>query len=657
MLGEWVRTVGKLVLVVGTIALAVALIFLAYQFAFPPSQQTARLELPQLNLLQCTQPGAGIDPADLAYSYQLQQHENELTLTAGNDNHETTFTVDSGELPADVSVRLEREGFIRDSDLFLTLLKCRHASEKIQAGDHVLRRNMTMDDVIVALQIGTQRGITITVRPGWRAEQIADYLSTLNLPQFDKAEFLRLVKAGANFDYAFLNDRPKSAAESAEGYLFPETYNVLQGITAEQMINRFLSEFDQRVTPDLRAKGTAQNLTLLEVITLASIVEREAVAKEEGPIIASVYLNRLKKKMVLNADPTVQYAIGFQPATKQWWPVIPLAQYGKVDSPYNTYIYSGLPPGPICEPGLNSILAALEPANTDYLYFLAKGDGTHVFARVHWRSRTPISLNMATSLLPRPNPRDPSSYPVTTNAKDRHTYLDALVGIPPHVVGGIGTHVSALVPALAKRGIDVTVITPRWLGGEAETRVEPNARIYRVEPSFPTIGDYYADARQTNVNLESFANSVWSAEREVDGQGGAGFDLIHAHDWLVAFAAIGLKRLHKVPLVATMHATERGRGRGRLMWEISRSINETEWSLAYEAWRVITASQFMAEEVRSYFQLPPDKIEVVPNGVETTRFDLLSGTDLTDFPRGGHGKMRRSCSLSVGWSCKREHIS
>jgi UPF0755 protein len=377
----WVRTLVKLILVIMTIAIAGMAIFFGYQLAFPSGQQNAKLELPQLNLFQCTQSGSGIDPADLAYSYQVQQHEDELTLTAGTDNRETTFTIDSGELPADVSVRLKREGFIRDSDFFVTLLKCRHASEKIQAGDHVLRHNMTMDEVIVALQKGTQRGITITITPGWRAEQIADYLSTVNLPQFDKANFLNLVKAGANFDYAFLGDRPRSATESVEGYLFPETYNVLQGITPEQVINRLLSEFDQRITPDMRAKATAQNLTLHEVITLASIVEREAVVKEEGPIIASVYLNRLKKKMVLNADPTVQYALGYQATNKQWWPVIPLAQYGKIDSPYNTYIYSGLPPGPICEPSLNSILAALDPASTDYLYFLAKGDGTHVFAR------------------------------------------------------------------------------------------------------------------------------------------------------------------------------------------------------------------------------------------------------------------------------------
>lgn len=378
-MGEILRSLGKLFLVVLTVGVAFAIIYAAFQFAFPTNQQSAPLALPELNVFQCTQPGSGIDPADLAYSFQLAQHQADLGTPAGMDNIELTFTIDSGELPGDIAVKLQREGFIRDSDVFLTLLKCRHASEKIQAGDHVLRQNMTMDEVIVALQRGTARGISVTIRPGWRAEQIADYLSTLNLPQFDKSQFLSLVKGGGNFDYAFLTDRPKGG--SLEGYLFPETYTVLQGITAEQLINRFLAEFDQRVTLEMRAKATAEGLTLDQVMTLASIVEREAVAKEEGPIIASVYMNRVQQKMALNADPTVQYALGYQTSSKQWWPVVSLDQYAKVDSPYNTYTHAGLPPGPICSPGLNSINAALEPAKTDYLYFLAKGDGTHAFAR------------------------------------------------------------------------------------------------------------------------------------------------------------------------------------------------------------------------------------------------------------------------------------
>lgn len=202
---------------------------------------------------------------------------------------------------------------------------------------------------------------------------------------------------------------------------------------------------------------------------------------------------------------------------------------------------------------------------------------------------------------------------------------------PPHMVGGIGSHVAALVPALADRDVQVTVITPRWGGGEQETKLNHNLTIYRVDPPTTTEGDYYANAQRTNLNLEKVANELWPLGKDIEGQGGPRFDLIHAHDWLVAFAADALKKLHRTPLVATIHATERGRGRGYLVNMTSHAINRLEWSLTYEAWRVITASRFMAEEVRGYFQVPPDKIDVIPNGVETGRFDVFDGRDLSAF--------------------------
>ncbi len=236
-----IKTLLKWAFVFVTIAIVGFGIYLGYQFAFPPNQKTAGLDLPKIDLTQCGSPdSSGFDPTDLYYAYQLQQAQDKLAKPAGTDNKEVTFSVESGESPTDVATRLQKDGFITDSDVFLTLLKCQHASEKIQAGDHVLRHNMTMEEVALSLQRGTQRGITVTIRPGWRAEQIADYLATLNLPQFNKDEFLRLVQQG-NFDYDFLKDRPKDAPTTVEGFLYPETYNVLQSITSEQLINRFLT--------------------------------------------------------------------------------------------------------------------------------------------------------------------------------------------------------------------------------------------------------------------------------------------------------------------------------------------------------------------------------------------------------------------------------
>jgi UPF0755 protein len=142
-----------------------------------------------------------------------------------------------------------------------------------------------------------------------------------------------------------------------------------------------LKTFDQRFTPEVRQALRSQGLTIYEAVTAASIVQREAVVPDEGPIIASVYLNRLKEGMYLQADPTVQYAMGYQPDTGQWWKSpMKLDEYASVQSPYNTYLNPDLPPGPICSPSQAALEAVAFPADTNYLFFYAKGDGTHAFA-------------------------------------------------------------------------------------------------------------------------------------------------------------------------------------------------------------------------------------------------------------------------------------
>jgi glycogen(starch) synthase len=192
---------------------------------------------------------------------------------------------------------------------------------------------------------------------------------------------------------------------------------------------------------------------------------------------------------------------------------------------------------------------------------------------------------------------------------------------PPHVVGGLGNHVAALVPALAS-ACEVHLITPRWAGGPSEERAN-GAVIHRVDLPAIQKGDFFADVHGTNLDLMEAAGELLTS---LDG-----FDLVHAHDWLVAFAACALKRIHKIPLISTFHATERGRGRGCLSSPLSESIDGTEWRLAHESWRVICASRFMAQEVVNYFNVPPDKIDIIPNGVSTERFDRWEGVDLSDF--------------------------
>lgn len=317
-----------------------------------------------------------------AYLY-LQQHQDELDAPASNDPTPVPFTIAPGELPTQVAERLQKLGLIKSADLFINLVKYRKVATKIQAGDYVLKRTMTPNEIVEALQHGLAKMIPITIRPGWRAEEIADYLATLGLTQFNKDQFLKLVREG-KFDYAFLKDRPKNAPPGLEGFLFPETYNVPLDISNELLIDLMLKQFDQNVTIQLRQKATVAKITLYEAVTLASIVEREAVVASERPIIASVFWNRIKKKMFLQADSTAQYALGYQAATKQWWKSpVTIEELTAIKSPYNTYLNAGLPPGPICSPSLASIVAAIEPAQTEYLFFFSKGDGTHVFAKTY----------------------------------------------------------------------------------------------------------------------------------------------------------------------------------------------------------------------------------------------------------------------------------
>lgn len=194
---------------------------------------------------------------------------------------------------------------------------------------------------------------------------------------------------------------------------------------------------------------------------------------------------------------------------------------------------------------------------------------------------------------------------------------------PPDVVGGLGKHVADLAPALVRRGLEVHVVTPAH---GAETRPEPGDGLVVHRVASPRDGEglsFVDQALLVNESLEQAA--VTTVQRW------GPFDLLHNHDWLTAPAAWGLKHHFKLPLIATIHATERGRGRGYLASDQAHRINDIEWRLTYEAWRVICCAQYMAEEVRAYFGTPADKIDVIPNGVDPSQFDALEGVDLSPF--------------------------
>jgi UPF0755 protein len=312
---------------------------------------------------------------DVLIGLYLQYRQSDLDRPASYDDTPVTFVVEPGESAATIAARLEELGLVTEGELFRMFIRYHEIDANLEAGEYVLRPNMTMAQIAETLQHARIEEVTVTIPEGWRAEQVAQMLAQENIVDGD--EFLALVQRG-KFDYSLLRDRPEDS--SLEGFLFPETYRIPAQAEPEDLIERMLSTLDERFTPEMRRLAVERGMTIYEVIILASIVEREAVMAEERPIIASVFLNRLQQAMYLRADPTVQYAKGYDATTGQWWAPVTPEDWEAVDSPYSTYLYPDLPPGPICSPGLSAIQAVLEPADTEYLFFLAKGDGSHAFA-------------------------------------------------------------------------------------------------------------------------------------------------------------------------------------------------------------------------------------------------------------------------------------
>lgn len=284
-----------------------------------------------------------------------------------------------GDGPAEISDTLEKAKVIRNGTIFRALVRLRNSGGKFVAGDHRLVTGMSMNqivDVLTAPPSADIGEVEITFPEGMRLEQYATLLKKAGLISTED-DFIKATRE--DYDFGFLRFRPTGVG--LEGYLFPDTYRLVKGMKPRDIVLRMLQNFDRRVTAEMRAKAEAQPRgNIHRVLTLASIIEREAQRPEERRTIAGVYTNRLDKEMPLQADPTVQYTIG-SPA--DWWPRgDALANALRRPGPYNTYMMPGLPPGPIANPGLAAIEAALDPEKNDYLYFVAKGDdGTHAFAR------------------------------------------------------------------------------------------------------------------------------------------------------------------------------------------------------------------------------------------------------------------------------------
>jgi UPF0755 protein len=266
--------------------------------------------------------------------------------------NKTTVSIAEGSSASQVANLLKENNVIISSTWFKILVKLTSTGKKIQPGTYNLREYMSSEEVLWNLVHSSYiNDVRIVIPEGWRMEQIAERLQSNGVTS--AKEFLKIAKE-----------------KKLEGYLFPSTYFFKKDTQAKEVINIMKTEFNRKIKPLFYDYNG--NLSEKEILTLAAIVEREAVIPSERPLISAVYLNRFKKGMKLEADPTVQYAMGR-------WKTNLTRKDLKIKSTYNTYEYPGLPPGPICNPGYDSVHAVLNPAKFDALYFVSDRKGKHIF--------------------------------------------------------------------------------------------------------------------------------------------------------------------------------------------------------------------------------------------------------------------------------------
>ena len=324
-----------------------------------------------------------LSPVRRAYlELYLSQRAAELDGPAGSGAGPVDFTIAPGQGAATIAENLRTAGLLNDSDLFLNYLSYYGLDSGLVAGSYQLDPQATIPELAEALGSGRSRTLELSFLPGWRSEEMANYLSVVGAAQIDGEAFSDIVRSrsGVTGGDGFLASLPDGA--SLEGYLFPDRYAITAETTAAALVDLMLARFDTQVTPAMRQAYGTLGLSLRDAVILASIIEREAVLVEEKPLMAAVFLNRLAAGMPLQADPTVQYALGFVDGT--WWKAPLSAADLQVNSPYNTYLVPTLPPGPISNPSLASLLAVANPADVDYLFFVldcaAATPGAHAFS-------------------------------------------------------------------------------------------------------------------------------------------------------------------------------------------------------------------------------------------------------------------------------------
>lgn len=281
--------------------------------------------------------------------------------------------VKPGMQTAQIAALLKEKNIISHDTFFEIEAKFKGLDKKLQTGQYVFHSNMSSSDVLNELLAGPQQTvIKVTIPEGYTVEQIADLLEKKNVTS--KKDFLELAKKSTPYDYMKNDD--KNVKYKLEGYLFPDTYEFIRGSSAQKVIYTMTGQFNKELTKQMRERAKEENLSIHELITLASLVEAEAKFTDDRPLIAQVFFNRLKINMPLQSDTTIQYA---RVERKENLSI----KDTKIDSPYNTYLHYGLPPGAVGNPGLASIKAVLYPQANDYLYFVADSQGHNHYNKTY----------------------------------------------------------------------------------------------------------------------------------------------------------------------------------------------------------------------------------------------------------------------------------
>ncbi len=282
-----------------------------------------------------------------------------------------TFVISRGETAGSIAERLESDGFIRSAIAFSYVLYDTGRETSLQSGTYTISAALTPRELARVFEKAPGEQAVLRIIEGWRLSETAAAVNKV-FPAISADDFMKAAVVGQRQNTVLTGLAPEI---SLEGFLFPDTYFFKPTATATQIVDALLDQFELRVGQTLREAAAQRKTTIYDIVKLGSIVEREAHDRQESATIAGVYSNRLEIGMKLDADPTIQYAIGE-------WRELTLADL-EIDSPYNTYRVAGLPPTPICSPGEAALVAAAKPAQVPYFYFVAKNDGTgdHAFAK------------------------------------------------------------------------------------------------------------------------------------------------------------------------------------------------------------------------------------------------------------------------------------